>query len=432
LGFNRFYKEASALDLVQTRPKDYQQYLGFIDLDTKIELDYYINDMKGKKVAMINATAFGGGVAEILHSLVPLASDMGVQIDWWVMQGAEEFYTVTKVFHNRLQGQEGPLPGRAKDVYQQYNQLNAAAMAGWDYDYIVVHDPQPAALIEYRQPGDRARWIWRCHIDTSTPNPEYWDYLYRYIRQYDAVIFTMKDFIKEGVILNNLTMITPSIDPLSLKNRPMDKNEAAKITSRFGIDINRPLIAQISRFDPWKDPLGVIDAYKIVKKEFPSVQLALVGSMATDDPEGWDYLYRTLRRAGEDYDIEVVTNFNGISNLEVNAFQNFSEVLLQKSIREGFALTVSEGMWKNTPVVGGTAGGIKLQIDDGVNGYLVNTVEECAEKVLYLLRNPGLMAEMGQAGHEKVRQNFLITKHILNYLRLFDKLEQEVRGKSFA
>jgi trehalose synthase len=232
----------------------------------------------------------------------------------------------------------------------------------------------------------------------------------------------MPDYVKEEAAFKNITFITPSIDPLSLKNISLDKEEARAITSRFGVDAGRPLISQVSRFDPWKDPLGVIDAYKIVKKDFPSVQLALVGSMASDDPEGWDYLYRTLRRAGEDYDIKVVTNFNGISDLEVNAFQTASDIILQKSLREGFGLTVAESLWKGTPVIGGNVGGIKLQIDDGVNGYLVNTVEECAEKVLTLLRNPVLAEEMREAAREKVKKEFLVTKNIQLYLRLFYNL----------
>lgn len=298
-------------------------------------------------------------------------------------------------------------------------------MANWDYDLVVVHDPQPAALIHYRQDLGRTKWIWRCHIDTSTPNEECWDFICQYIRQYDATIFTMPDFVKEGSRLNRLTFITPSIDPLSRKNILLDPEEARKIVARFGVDTNRPLITQVSRFDPWKDPLGVIEAYKIVKKDFPSVQLALVGSMATDDPEGWDYLYYTLRRAGEDYDIKVVTNFNGISDLEVNAFQTASEILLQKSLREGFGLTVAEGLWKGTPVIGGKVGGIKLQIEDGVNGYLVETVEECADRVLNLLRNPSLLHDFAAAGKEKVRRHFLITINVLNYLRLFADLMPE-------
>lgn len=410
------------MELVPTQTKSFADYRRFLDRDAESELDYYRRRLAGKKIAMVNSTAYGGGVAEILHSLVPLARDIGLFVDWWRIEGADEFYNVTKSFHNCLQGQEGELTPRAKEIYLHYNRLNAEAMANWDYDIVVVHDPQPAPLISLRSPHDKAKWVWRCHIDTSTPNQEYWDFLYQFVKQYDACIFTMEEFLKEGAVLNNLRFIPPSIDPLSTKNIELDLAEAREIISRFGVDINRPLIAQISRFDPWKDPLGVIDVYKIVKKEYPSVQLSLVGSMASDDPEGWEYLYRTLRRAGEDYDIDIVTNFNGVSNQEVNAFQTAAQVILQKSIREGFGLTVSEGMWKRKPVVGGNTGGIKLQIEDGKNGYLVDTVEECAEKVLTLLRNPLLCEQMGEQGREKVRRKFLLTENLLNYLKLFDAL----------
>lgn len=409
------------MKLVKTIAKKYADYNEIIDIDTGLQLEHFAEKVQ-KKIAMINATVFGGGVAEIMHSLIPLANDLGIKIDWWTMEGTDEFYNVTKAFHNCLQGQEGSLTEKAKEIYLKYNKLNAEAMKDWDYDIIVIHDPQPAALIDYVNRKEGTKWVWRCHIDTSHANEEYWDFIHQYVKNYDACIFTMDEFVKEHELFPNLTFFTPSIDPLSSKNIPMDDETAKAIISRFGIDITRPLITQISRFDPWKDPLGVIDVYKIAKKEFPSVQLALIGSMATDDPEGWDYLYRSLRRAGEDYDIEIITNFNGVSNLEVNAFQAYSSVLLQKSIREGFGLTVSEGLWKGKPVIGGNVGGIKLQIDDGVNGYLVDTVEECAEKVLTLLRNPSIAEEMGEAGKEKVRKNFLITTNLLNYMRLFDRI----------
>lgn len=409
------------MNLVQTKPKSFADYKEIIDIDTALQLEYYAEKVQ-KKIAMVNATAYGGGVAEIMHSFIPIAKDLGIHIDWWTMEGADEFYNVTKAFHNCLQGHECDLHSDARQVYLKYNEINAAVIKEWDYDIIVIHDPQPAALMEYAGKKNGQKWIWRCHIDTSHPHLEYWDFLYQYIKKYDACIFTMQDFAKENETLPNLTFFPPAIDPLSIKNKPLDEDDARAIIARFGVDINRPLITQISRFDPWKDPLGVIEVYKIVQKEFPSVQLALVGSMATDDPEGWDYLYQSLRRAGEDYDIKIITNFNGVSNLEVNAFQTCSDVLLQKSIREGFGLTVAEGHWKGKPVIGGNTGGIRLQIEDGVNGYLVNTVEECAEKVLTLLRNPQMAKEMGETGKENVAKNFLITTNILNYLKLIDTL----------
>lgn len=410
------------MERVKTGIKKYQDYLPFMEGESLREIDILTDKLKDKRIAMVNATEYGGGVAEILHSLVPLFKGLGFAMDWWKMFGEEEFYNVTKTFHNRLQGEAGPLKDKEVETYLKYIKLNAREMTRWDYDFVVIHDPQPAGLIDFRKGGEGTKWIWRCHIDTSEPNREYWDFLYRFIIKYDASIFTMRQFVKEDAHLKNIHYITPSIDPLSEKNIPMEKEEAKRTVSRFGINVNRPLITQISRFDPWKDPLGVIEAYKLVKKEFPSVQLALVGSMASDDPEGWDYLYRTLRRAGEDYDITIITNFNGITSKEVNAFQTASEIIIQKSLREGFGLTVAEGLWKGTPVIGGKAGGIKLQIEEGVTGYLVETVEECAEKILTLLRNTSLVEEMTRAGKEKVRKEFLITSALLNYLRLFNYL----------
>lgn len=410
------------MQLVTVEKKSINDYLEFIDQKAEIELRYLIEKLKNKRIAMINATSYGGGVAEKLHSVVPLMKDMGLNVDWWTILGHEEFYKITKSFHNRLQGQEGELLPADIDIYLKYNKMNASYMRDWKYDFIVVHDPQPAALIKYRGKKEGEKWIWRCHIDTSTPNPEYWNFLYEYLLDFDTWIFTMKGFVNEDSEFKNIVYITPSIDPLSPKNISLEKEDAKAIINKCGVDTQRPLISQVSRFDPWKDPLGVIDAYKIVKKELPSVQLALIGSMASDDPEGWDYLYRTLRRAGEDYDIIIITNFNGISNLEVNAFQTASSIVLQKSIREGFGLTVAESLWKGTPVIGGNVGGIKLQIEDGVTGYLVNTVEECAQKALKLLRNPLLAEEMKEAAKEKVRREFLVTKNIADYLRLFYNL----------
>ena len=417
------------MELVNLQPKNYQDYLPFIDEHTKSNLDFFIREMKGKRVAMISATSFGGGVAEKLHSLIPLVNSMGVEMDWWVIKGDREYFKVTKKIHNGLQGEPGFLSKEEIEIYLSCNRWNAGHFKGWDYDFVVVHDPQPAALIEHRPAGDQARWIWRCHIDTSSPNQEYWAFLYRYIKQYSATIFTLEDYVNQELPPPNLnTFITPSIDPLSLKNVRLEKEEAQKIVTRYGVEAGRPLISQISRFDPWKDPLGVIEVYKIIKKEFPPVQLALVGSMAADDPEGWDYLYHTLRRAGEDYDIKVVTNFNGVTDLEVNAFQTASDILIQKSLREGFGLTVTEGLWKGTPVIGGNAGGIRLQIEDGVTGFLVDTVEECAEKALILLRNPLLAQQIAAAGKEKVRRQFLVTKNALDYLKLFFSLLRQPAG----
>jgi trehalose synthase len=359
-------------------------------------------------------------VAEILQTLVPLMRDVGLDAEWQVIEGEDTFFEVTKACHNGLQGMDIPFTEQMRDTWRRYNELNAQKLEGLS-DFVVVHDPQPAGLLHYHGRYD-SRWIWRCHIDTSNPTPAYWNFFAPYIGEYDAGIFTMKQYVGPDVEFELLAIIPPTIDPLSPKNAPMDEAEARGIVAGFGIDVARPLVTQISRFDPWKDPLGVIDAYRIVKSEMPQVQLALVGSMAADDPEGWSYLDKTNRHAREDFDIHILHNYHGVHGREVGAFQMASDVVVQKSTREGFGLVVTEALWKGKPVVGGNVGGIPLQVIDGETGFLVNSVHECAEKVRYLLKHPDQAALMGAAAREHVRENFLTTRHLADYLRLFAEL----------
>jgi len=377
--------------------------------------------LRGARVVHVNATAFGGGVAEILHTLVPLMRDVGLDASWQVINGADEFFSVTKAMHNGLQGMDIPFTSEMQAIWQEYNKLNAREFDG-AYDFVVVHDPQPAGLRHFNN-GTRAKtWIWRCHIDTSHPNPAYWQFLAPYIAEYDAAIFTMKEYVGPGVTFRHLAIIPPTIDPLSPKNAPIPLDEAQSIVEHYGFDLSRPLLLQVSRFDPWKDPLGVIDCYRLVKRRIPEVQLALVGVMATDDPEGWDYLDRTIRHAGEDYDVRILHNFHGVGPREVNAFQTVADVVIQKSLREGFGLVVTEAMWKGKPVVGGNVGGIPLQIVDGETGFLVNSVEECAERALWLLQHPEESRRMGEAARERVRKHFLVTRLLADYLALFARV----------
>ncbi len=374
--------------------------------------------LQGARVVHVNATAYGGGVAEMLQTLVPLMRDVGLAADWQVIEGADEFFNVTKAAHNGLQGMDIELTDDMKDIWQRYNRMNAEKFEG-DYDFVVIHDPQPAGMLHYRREEAGGRWTWRCHIDTSHPNPAYWDFFAPYINEYEAAIFTMEQYVGPGVDFEHLAIITPTIDPLSPKNAPMSSDEARDVVSSFNLDVDRPIITQVSRFDPWKDPLGVIDAYRIAKEDVPEAQLALVGSMASDDPEGWYYLDKTIRHAGEDFDIHILHNFHGVGAYEVGAFQSASDVVIQKSIREGFGLVVTEALWKGKPVIGGNAGGIPLQIVDGETGFLVDSVEECAEKTLFLLEHPDRAEEMGKAAREHVRRNFLTTRHLADYLDLF-------------
>lgn len=385
--------------------------------------------LSGARVLHINATAYGGGVAEILHSMVPLMRDIGLQCDWKVLGGSDEFFNVTKAMHNALQGKDHPWRPQDLEIWVNQNRMNAE---GWqDYDFIFVHDPQPAPLLYVlRDMGANpvGKWIWRCHIDLTNAQQQAWEMLRPFVEEYDGSIWTMRQYVREGVPERHLKIAPPAIDPLSHKNDPMGELQVLGVLERYGVDPERPILTQVSRFDPWKDPLGVIEAYRIVTKEFPDAQLVLVGSMAHDDPEGWEWYEKVIRRAGEDWDVKILTNMNGVGNLEVNAFQHASDVVIQKSLREGFGLVVAEGLWKGKPVVGGNVGGIPLQIIDGESGYLVDTVEACAERTMDLLRNPDKAKEMGERGREHVRDNFLITRYLHDYVRMMS----EVAGDQVA
>ena len=295
----------------------------------------------------VNATSFGGGVAEILYSLVPLMNDAGLQADWKFMFGRDDFFNVTKKIHNSLQGDPGELTDEDKAIFERYNLMNVGGLTD-DYDFIVIHDPQPAAF-RMHAADNGAKWIWRCHIDLSTPNPQVLDFLLPMLETYDLTVFHMAQYIPPGRNLPDPVVMPPAIDPLSPKNMSLSPEDAAYIVNQFGLDIERPLMLQVSRFDPWKDPLGVIDAYRIVKERFPEMQLALVGSMASDDPEGWEFFQRTMDYAGDDSDIYILSNLNNVGAVEVNAFQTHADVVLQKSIKEGFGLTVTEALWKARP-----------------------------------------------------------------------------------
>ena len=372
--------------------------------------------LQGKRVLHVSATAMGGGVSEILYALVPLMRDVGLDADWQILIGREEFFNVTKMLHNALQGNPHSLSDDDWEIYDQYSKLNVRELEG-DFDYVIAHDPQAAALRTYMKdrPG---RWIWRCHIDLSTPNTEVLDRMLPLLGPYDATVFHLASYVPSGVN-GKVEIVPPAIDPLSPKNMALSPDDAAFVCNQFGVDVDRPLITQISRFDPWKDPRGVIDAYRTVKKEIDDVQLALVGSLATDDPEGWDYFQDTYRYAADDPDIKILNNLNNVGAIEVNAFQSQSDVVLQKSTREGFGLTVSESLWKGRPTIGGNVGGIPLQIQQGVSGFLVSSSEEAAEAALRCLNDPELGKRLGRAGKEHVRTHFLMPRLLRDWLRIF-------------
>ncbi len=377
--------------------------------------------LEGKRVLHVSATAFGGGVSEILYTIVPLMRDVGLDAHWQVIFGREEFFNATKLLHNSLQGDPATLSAEQWQLFDEINALNAGGLQG-EWDLVVVHDPQPIGL--RRGALDQGgRWIWRCHIDLSEPNPEPIERLMPLMAEYDASVWHMPSYVPARMSENpGIRIIPPAIDPLSPKNMAFSPEDAAFVCEQFGIDVDRPLITQVSRFDPWKDPIGVIDAYRKVTEEVADVQLALVGSMATDDPEGWDFFQKTFKYAKSDPDIKILNNLNNVGAIEVNAFQSQSDVVLQKSIREGFGLTVTEALWKGRPTVAGNVGGIPLQIKDGDTGYLVDSAEECARRCAGILADPELGKRLGRAGKEHAREHFLTPRLLRDWLQLFSEL----------
>ena len=425
------------LGSVPTTPKALQDYAPVIGEERVREIRDLAAPLAGARVLHINATAFGGGVAELLGSLVPLMNDAGLRAGWQVMNGSEEFFQVTKAMHNALQGMLIDWTPHMREVWLHNNLLNAQ-LFDEDYDFVIVHDPQPAAILgfiaELQRRHPAGYWLWRCHIDLTHAQVQVWDTLRPHLEGYDGAIFTLADYVKEDLGGPQTFVVPPAIDPLSAKNAELPEDVQQGILARYGIDPAKPLLVQVSRFDPWKDPLGVIEVYRAIKREMPDLHLVLIASMAHDDPEGWAWYERTVRRAGDDYDIHILSNLNGVGNVEVNAFQRAADVVIQKSVREGFGLVVSEALWKGRPVVAGNVGGIPLQIVNGKTGYLVNTVEECVQRVLSLLKDPEKAREMGRAGREFVRDNFLITRYLRDYLRVFREMRgiEPLRGESAA
>ena len=408
------------LQPVHVAQKSLADYTHIVGRDLVEEIRTLAEGLQGKRVLHLSATAFGGGVAEILYTLVPLMKDAGLDAEWQVIYGREEFFNATKLMHNALQGNPQDLSPSEWEVWRRYNEMNAREMPrGWDY--VIVHDPQPAA-VRSLVPEKSEHWIWRCHIDVSTPNPATMEQLLPSLVDYDASLFHVDAYVPAGLPRDGVNIVPPAIDPLTPKNMALSYDDAVFICSQFGIDTDRPLMCQVSRFDPWKDPLGVIDAYRIVKETMPSVQLALVGSMASDDPEGWDFYNATVAHAAGDPDVFILNNFNNVGAIEVNAFQSLSDVLIQKSTREGFGLTVSEALWKGRPFIGGDVGGIPLQVEDGVSGYLVSTVEDCAARTIAILEDPDLGRSLGRTGKEHVRRNFLTPRYLRDYLRIFESV----------
>ena len=391
-------------------------YTDLLDAALLEELESLGESLKGARIAHVNATARGGGVAEILHSMLPLYRGLGMDVSWLVLRGDESFFNVTKQMHNCLQGAPCGLTAADWDMHAAWNKHNAKFLTS-TYDAIIVHDPQPAALREYA-PGAAAKWVWRSHIDTSAPNSETWDRLSSLIHEFDAAVFSLPEFAGPGLEGLPIAIMPPAIDPFTPKNMEMPNREAMRVAARFGIDPTRSFISQVSRFDPWKDPVGVIEAFQLVKQNHPELQLALLGNFADDDPEGRGMYDRVVEAARGVRDVHIVT---GLTDL-VGPFQAQSKVVLQKSLREGFGLTATEALWKGTPVVAGNVGGLRLQVSDGVGGFLVDSIEECAERVDFLLENETERVALGSTGREWVRTHFLLPRLLRDELRLLDHL----------
>jgi trehalose synthase len=368
--------------------------------------------LKDLRVANFNSTYYGGGVAEIISSLTLLMNSLGLRTEWRVIQGRPDFFSITKKMHNALQGAEIDLSKIKKEIFAQVIYENSVRNF-LDHDFIIVHDPQPLPLIDHYE--KKCPWLWRCHLDLSRPDKEMWKYLRRWIDNYDAVILSCKEFAQEMKPPQRAMM--PAIDPFTIKNRQLSDREIDERLAHYEIPTDLPLVVQISRFDPWKDPKGVVEAFKLARKQIDA-RLVLLGNFATDDPEG-EEIFQSLC-ACRDERILILTS--GDDTALVNALQTRATVVLQKSLREGFGLTVAEAMWKGTPVIGGNVGGIRYQIDDGVNGFLISSIEETAKRIVQLVDDKKLRDEMGHKARETVRKNFLLTRYLEQYLDLFAEL----------
>jgi len=390
--------------------EDYFSVVGPSEVE---EIHALANRLAGRSVKMVNSTAVGGGVAEILNRLVPLLSDVGLSCEWSVITGGNDFFEVTKAFHNALHGAPYDAPSQAFELFLSYNEQNLRHQS-FDADFVVIHDPQPVGLIKTRK-SSPPHWVWRCHIDVSNPNSLVWDFLMQFVPRYDAVLISSPNFTRPLPIPQYLFF--PCIDPLSQKNQELEADFIRKTLEQFSIDPKRPILTQVSRFDRLKDPVGVIQAYKLARK-YKDCQLVLAGGGAADDPEGGQVLSEARAAAGDDPDIHIL-ELPPWSALEINALQRASTIIIQKSLREGFGLTVTEALWKKKPVVASAVGGIPLQVIHKLTGVLAHSVEGTAYQIRFLLSNPSIAVRLGENGHEHVRENFLITSNLKRYLLLF-------------
>ena len=399
-----------------------EKYVPIVGAEVIDHLRHLAEPLRGSRVVHVNSTREGGGVAEILSWLIPFKQELGLETSWEVIEGGPEFYQCTKSFHNGLQGAPVAIPPGQLAAYEQTNRDNAERLRGLlsEADFVFIHDPQPAPLFQFC-PEHKGKWVWRCHIDLSRPHRAVWKYLRDWVGSYDASIWSLADFAQP--LPHPLYLIAPSIDPLSQKNRDLYPGEVDAVFDRHGLDPDLPLITQVSRYDRFKDPLGVIRSYQLAR-EYTPLQLVLAGGGAADDPEGEEVLREVREAAGDDPNIHILL-LPADSHREINALQRASTIVLQKSTREGFGLTVTEALWKGKPVIGGNTGGIRLQVINHQTGFLVSTPEGAALRIRYLLRNRDHLAEMGERGRALVLDNFLVTRHLREYLTLMHALRHK-------
>ena len=399
---------------------DYKRY---VDAHVIDRIKEKARELNGLHVTHVNSTYYGGGVATLLGSLTLLMNSVGVKTGWRVIQGSPDFFSVTKKLHNAIQGEDINLTELKKEIYEDVVYENSIRNH-LDHDRVIIHDPQPLPMVlHYRKRGP---WIWRCHIDPTDRDEEVWLYLRKFVEAYDAVIFSLKEYQQE--LETPQVFFTPTLDPFSIKNREMDQGDIQERLEYHEIPTDLPIVTQISRFDRWKDPEGVLEAFKLARQQVDAT-LVLLGNVATDDPEG-EEVYQSLLGQREERIIILSREDTAL----VNALQSRAAVVLQKSIREGFGLTVAEAMWKGTPVIGGNVGGIKHQIDDGENGFLVDSIEETADKIVKLVEDEDLRKKMGEKAQAKVRENFLMTRLLEDYLDLLNSFESNFRylGREYS
>jgi trehalose synthase len=407
-----------------------EEYAGLVGTEVVEELKERARPLRGARVLHINATAVGGGVSEMLLSIVPLMRDAGLDTHWYVLEAEDRFFEVTKDYHNALQGKPTRWSPEDFDLYWKAVENNVRKLESRlaDYDFVVVHDPQPLVLASLLRTETRPRLLWRCHIDLTSPSLDTWHALSPHLAAYDLLVFSHESYVPDDLEAERVEIARPCIDPFRAKNRILQDWELTEVLDRYQVDPDRPYLLQVSRFDPWKDPLGVLDVYRRARRRCPGLQLVYMAGMADDDPEGWSLYEETRKAAGDDPDVRLLAlrvpphqvNRNA---LEVNAMQRAATVVLQKSLREGFGLVVAEALWKEKAVVAGNVGGIRLQVRDGWNGYLVDSVEGAAERTIELLQDPAKRRLFGRRGHELVADKYLFTRLLGQYLDWFSTMD---------